>query len=101
MKNAIKNGQPKNWRLSRQKRHIIVKVWRVKMNDDDVHILSTAVLERVSRQAKELLVGTLLVLLMLMMMILTAVEVEVNMSISFSFVKIRIFYFDFGLQVGI
>ena len=61
-------------------------------------ILSTAVLERVSRQAKELLVGTLLVLLMLMMMILTAVEVEVDMSISFSFVKIRIFDADFGLQ---
>jgi len=50
-------------------------------------ILTTAVLERVSRQAKELLVGTLLVLLM--MIILTAV-VEVNVSISFSFVKIRI-----------
>jgi hypothetical protein len=64
-------------------------------------ILTTAVLERVSRQAKELLVGTLLELLMMMMMILTAVEVDVNMSISFSFVQIRTFDSDFGLEIRI
>ena len=52
------------------------------MNDDDVHYIILTASERVSRQAKELLVGTLLVLLM--MMILTAVVVEVNVSISFS-----------------
>ena len=72
------------------------------MVDDDIIILTTAVvvLERVSRQAKELLVGTLLILLM--MMILTVVEVEVNiMSISFSFVKIRIFDADLGRQIRI
>jgi len=69
------------------------------MVDDDI-ILTTAVvvLERVSRQAKELLVGTLLILLMMTMVILTVVEVEVNILISFSFVEIRIFYFDFGRQ---